>query len=512
MPILEADVFRDSQGTKVLSGAFEVAKKNGKMRFIADVGSNGFFAEPPVTELGLPYPSMLSLIVLKQNEELEAYGDDDSCCFYSWSFGAKVPAWVRSFAFAKKVPLKLFEGLCELPDVPLDTLVYPGLCVVPMGWEWSVAVIQQFQRLLAGAAGLPPEREIRADRRVPSGKYMYGIYVDNFDEYHVVNASDPCGVEPSANQQRLRLLKKELGVPQNSDKAVIGQRKQIDVLGLRIDGVRGRLEVCPRTRRILFRIGMGLLQQGSRVSKDHLRVFLGRFIWACMVRRPAMSILSSLFTVSHYSSGRARAERLWNAECAHELWHCCGILPLLFCDLRAEFSDKIYATDASLQGGGVVSCDIDHDTSVKLLAAVDFRGVSVDLKLESSSPFRTVVPTKKGGTQQSMQFDGDWQKMFSWRWQYQEHITLLETRTTFALYKGIFRERISAKRQPVPLRFFCLTDNQASTGSISKGRSPSRRLNGVLRRMGAWGITCRYYVYLGWIHTSLQMADYLTRW
>ena len=38
--ILEADVLRDSRGTKVLSGAFGVAKKNGKMRFIADVGSN----------------------------------------------------------------------------------------------------------------------------------------------------------------------------------------------------------------------------------------------------------------------------------------------------------------------------------------------------------------------------------------------------------------------------------------------------------------------------------------
>ena len=66
---------------------------------------------------------------------------------------------------------------------------------------------------------------------------------------------------------------------------------------------------------------------------------------------------------------------------------------LLFCDLRAEFSDKIYATDASLQGGGVVSCDIDHDTSVKLLAAVDFRGVSVDLKLDAyigfSNDFRS---------------------------------------------------------------------------------------------------------------------------
>ena len=519
VPVRESEVLRDREGTAVLAGAFAVPKtgKDGsvRQRFILDVGSNGFIVPPPVADLGLPYPSMQTLIVLNTDQELEFYGDDDSNCFYAWALAGDsngpredVLPWATKFALGKKVPLSLFKGHATLPEgADLSEMVYPGLIVAPMGWKWSVHLIQKFQRVVAARAGLDMTREVRSDRPFPlvsPHEPVFQFYIDNFDETHLVSRNDPQASGPSANQSKLRDLKMLLGIPQNSHKAVEGNR-EVETLGIKVDGRVGRAAVNASRRRVIFRLGVALLAQNV-VSRKHLRVYLGKYVHAAMMRRAAMAVFGDIFYASHFVTPRAgvrsRGARsaFWDFEKALEVYVSLGLLPMLVCNLRAPFSSQIYCSDSSLGGGAVMKAEIGIEESLDLMQAVDYRGAAINLT-RAPADFLAEVLTKKGVPQLSFNPRGlEWKCAFAWEWKAQEHITLLETRATHALHKHVARGSRS-------LRYFVLPDNQPSMGALAKGRSSSRRLNAILRRVGALLLAADLYPYYAWTASHLQPAD-----
>ena len=71
------------------------------------------------------------------------------------------------------------------------TQVRPALCVVPMGWHSAVALVQEaVSTLVFERAKIPRQFSIEKHSRLPEEKICTIVYLDNFDEIHVVKTLD----------------------------------------------------------------------------------------------------------------------------------------------------------------------------------------------------------------------------------------------------------------------------------------------------------------------------------
>ena len=97
---------------------------------------------------------------------------------------------------------------------------------------------------------------------------------------------------------------------------------------------------------------------------DGIKSFVGIWVWCCILRRGALSILEKLFDIPAPTGGRARNFYRLSPKNYHEYDTLLDIAPVLFADLRLSVSPRCYARDASPSGGGVVYHDF-HAAQLK---------------------------------------------------------------------------------------------------------------------------------------------------
>ena len=100
----------------------------------------------------------------------------------------------------------------------------------------------------------------------------------------------------------------------------------------------------------------------------------------------------------------------------------------------------------------------------------------------------------------------EWRHCRAFRWQRQEHINLLELRA--ALHAVQWRSRRVAY---CDLRTMLLIDNQAILAVIAQGRSSSKKVNNLLRRLAALCCTLNIYLLVCWVDTADNPADEASR-
>ena len=135
------------------------------------------------------------------------------------------------------------------------------------------------------------------------------------------------------------------------------------------------------------------------------------------------------------------------------------------------------------------------------LRRVELRGS--DIRLDTGSLFRpdccpraSVDPLK-----------WEWRHCRAFKWKRSEHINLLEMKA--ALHAIQWRGRRSAYRD---FRTMILIDNQSVLAVIAKGRSSSRKVNLLLRRLAALCCTLNVYLLVCWVDTADNPADEASRW
>ena len=140
-------------GKKILSGGFAVpkAKKPGKpilQRFVLNL-INEIFDMSKASEISkpdLPYASSFTVIAIHDGQIIVAGEEDENGCFNLY-FLPKV--WRKFFALSKLFTDR--EGNQHRV----------ALTGVPMGWTFSVGLIQQIQRFFLSQVGADPQQEIR---------------------------------------------------------------------------------------------------------------------------------------------------------------------------------------------------------------------------------------------------------------------------------------------------------------------------------------------------------------
>ena len=99
-----------------------------------------------------------------------------------------------------------------------------------------------------------------------------------------------------------------------------------------------------------------------------------------------------------------------------------------------------------------------------------------------------------------------WKEILAYRWKQSQHINILEV-TAFLSYLR-HRARSSSSRSS---RWLHILDSLVSTNLIAKGRSSSKRLNELCRRIMAICLTSDLYPLVLWTISRWNFADHASR-
>eukprot|EP00438_Fugacium_kawagutii_P028530 Skav222527 [mRNA] locus=scaffold2875:78605:82075:+ [translate_table: standard] len=182
-------------------GLFFVRKKDPAfIRMVVDCRiSNAHHKLPPVTRLGGGAnfcdfdlsPDMMQAHFGSSDEHV-GFGCemDVSDCFYQFGlpecakwFGINDPRSVAEWAEAGVKLNKVYdEDLEQWCEISANTMVYPVIEAMPMGWTWALFFANETVNYIAGCASIPRSPEVREKLRVPQlwqADTITSVYVDN---------------------------------------------------------------------------------------------------------------------------------------------------------------------------------------------------------------------------------------------------------------------------------------------------------------------------------------------
>lgn len=99
-----------------------------------------------------------------------------------------------------------------------------------------------------------------------------------------------------------------------------------------------------------------------------------------------------------------------------------------------------------------------------------------------------------------------WKECLSYRWKKDGHINELEAHALIAHLKRVVRSDVG-----ISARLICIVDSQVIFYAVSKGRSPSTRLNRILRKLMALQLASDTYVLPLWTISAWNWADIPSR-
>lgn len=324
----------------VVNGVFAVAKDDDKLRLIIDARpANALFVDPPAVQL--PTPDLFAHIIPDPHRPFfVAKVDIDN--FYHRLL---LPEWMQPlFGLPPILPFEL-----GLPGVEA---IYPCCVTLPMGWSHSVFVSQSANNhitytrtSLSPADAISPSADLRLTRT------LHGQYID--DSFFI-------GHDKQDVQRRMEEYKSaiEPHLPHKPSKTTPEPRSDgVEVLGLRIDGSNHTVGLSVPKIQLLIHHTLSILRHG-RCTGLQLAQVVGRWVWAILVRRPALAVFSAVYRF--IQCAQSRLFTIWHSV-HRELNTIIGLAPLLLASLDSPFFSHVIASDASEFGLGVVAARCGGD-------------------------------------------------------------------------------------------------------------------------------------------------------
>lgn len=456
---------------KCVNGVFGVPKDGGAaIRLIVDARpANRLFVKPP--SVTLPTPEHIARISCHPDRPLFTLKSDLDNCYHS----IRAPAWLRPY-FALP-PVTAREISPELAAKwGADTKLWPMCTTLPMGWSHSVYVAQTaHERIVNDFTDLRPADRVNAQLRDPnleSGRVLHAEYIDDLSMFsYDPEALQKCFVQYSEAVRRFGLRIK-------LSKVIGPTFDPVEVLGVVVDGIRHTIAVSAEKLAALISDTNRILRTGLCTGFELSQV-IGRWTWAALAARPALSVFSAVYRFVQCSWRRVFT--VWDSV-RKELALMIGLAPLLVARLSIPEFPYVVATDASSEGLGVC-------------ATVLPAGKSIFLPTENE-PI--------SGDAQSIDINKlKWHTIMSQRWQNKgEHINVLELRTVLLTVKWMLSYRRSVAR-----RLLVVSDSSTVVGAVRKGRSSSFQLLLRLRSLAAMLLASGVQLRVEWCPSNLNPAD-----
>lgn len=492
--MLSLNLVSFTRSPRVVNGAFCVPKADSDdLRLIVDARpANSLFITPP--SVRLPSPEFLSRLVVSPSSRLYA-GKTDLSAFYHC---LRMPVWLQPFfALPSLLPSEL--GLSGLGSEP----VFPCCTTVPMGFSHAVFLAQAVhERLLSSLPSLTSSAFLSSSSDFAVNRLRVLIYIDDVVWFDV----HPHRMRTAMGEYESACTRAGLSI--NTRKTVLPSLNPLVALGFLFDPRRRIVRLHPQHTQTLIRTTQVLLSSPTVFGSD-LSVVVGKWVWACMVARPSLSVLQSSFAFSTRYFRRSHA--LWPSV-RNELSLLCALAPLLFSHLPSPPSPSVpslIATDASLLGGAVMSSSPSPSfVSSVLSSPLHFSSDSVTSPLAQASPPQSSPvlflpsPSVWRPSAQRAFHTLTWRKLFRFRWKVQKHINELEVQTILIALSHLLSRPLSVSTSPA-----LFSDSTVALSVLIKGRSSSFPLLRLCRRVAAvclaGGIRPLYF----WIPSAHNPAD-----
>ena len=343
------------RGQPVLNGMFGVEKpskledNSPVLRVIMNlVPSNSVLRQLSGGTASLPYIGQWLSVVLEGDQQLKIWQSDMSAAFYL--FALPEPWWGNLCFNVIKPGYQL--------GLPSNQLFALGCKVIPMGFNSSVALMQEISENLLRRSALPLQARVSRGSQLPlwltgvleegagSDRAWYHIYLDNFCAGARVAPPD-FGEQGDYFHGLAERAWKSAGVVSSEKKRKAAVDEACE-LGCLISGELGTMGISPDRA---LRLGLATLHLLGRnlMNRKMAQVVAGRWVHAFQFRRPMMAAID----VAWAYIGRSSSRKYTFSEIKREFFRALAMLPLAHSNLRAKVADFVTASDASETGGAV---------------------------------------------------------------------------------------------------------------------------------------------------------------
>lgn len=156
-------------------------------------------------------------------------------------------------------------------------------------------------------------------------------------------------------------------------------------------------------------------------------------------------------------------------------------------DLKRKVAERIAQLEKELVTGK------ESEALSRLLAMGHYRGTDIRMTVEHNA-VRELVPYPA--------YRWLWRDTLSYRWKQDSHINELETQALIAHIRRLLKDP-----GVLQMRLMVIVDSQVLYFAIGKGRSPSKRLNRLLKRLSALELAADIYVLPIWTLSAWNFAD-----
>lgn len=454
----------------VVNGIFGVPKPDNSQRLIIDAQrANLYFPESP--EFDLPNPGdLVNLCMVGKQRLFMAKADMDN--FYH---RLKLPQWLTTY-FGLPSVVRHGERL------------WPRMRVLPMGWSHSVYLAHTAHvHVVETRVGLPAENRIGLTHPSTLDRFSHGQYIDDYFSIGTDLEQAKTAIDSVVHTCE------KLHLNTNAKKLIKPGPENVTILGIECTA-SGRLEPSREKFRVLLFRTKRLL--GLRVwNKEYLSHVLGCWIWFLLLNRPLFSVLQEVYKFLHSLSKKAGKPPV---RARQELNVLVVLAPLIYADWKLPLAEKALCTDASLIGGAVVYTSISLKEGLELLGSQSrFKGCSGFFQNKNT----------EGKWIRMNQFP-EWLQSHTWKtavahkWKYPKHIHILEGEALILGLRWWCRTQNNlGSRVPV------FIDNQTLISAITKGRSSSKSLQHICRKVAALCLAGNIKLIEGWVPSEQNPAD-----
>eukprot|EP00439_Symbiodinium_sp_Y106_P075620 s2733_g15.t1 len=174
--------------------------------------------------------------------------------------------------------------------------------------------------------------------------------------------------------------------------------------------------------------------------------------------------------------------------------------------MRRSFVSSLLATDATPSSGGAVRAPVPGPLLPELWRRSEVRGETVRLDRSIEADFLEAEPREPSRFASRLSESLDWKTVAGYTFRQVSHINLQETR---ALGREV--RRLASGFSNGGSVQICLNDSRVAVGAVSKGRSSSYKLNGLLRALLPYLIFGDIALALLWVETESNLADHPSR-
>ena len=508
IPVREDLLPRDRDGRLLVGGLFSVAKNELEDRLIFDRRPENATMER-LEWARLPSGACFTRMMLEEDEYLRGSGDDLRNYYYT----PRLPEdWIKHNAVGRRLSQSLSKEL-GLPEG-----VHHRLCfrVLGMGDVNGCDIAQAVHEAVLQKRGVLSEGSaLIYGTPVPRGPSWEGVYIDDLLICQKCRVSDvipqdgsfvaPPPQEDDVDVQKVaqaEIAYEQAGLLRAVHKAFRFETR-FKAWGAEIDGIKGQVGTPLTVRRQLWMLLHKIVATGW-CCQEVLRKMLGYLSYVFQYRRELYCLQHHVyrFISSMPPEGWVRLPAYILDELRSYALH----LPFSFWNMRNTVNPTLIATDATPTTGGSVSTRMPASLAEELWRLSEMKGEAVRLDGDCIEELCMEEPREPSLVASIVGKSMHWKVTGSYTFRQTSHVNLQELR---ALRRELVRMAAAGEHQGTVV--VALNDSRVVVGAVSKGRSSSFKLNGMLRGLLPHLILGGVSVALLWIETAANPADYPSR-